>query len=196
MARLQKKCPAEAGQICIVGVGYFDGEGAAGAAGAGAAGAGAAGAGAVRVWPTVVLGVVLAEWLLSRGQRNSAPITRTTAAIAARVPMPIPSRVVRVSRSSLMRSLSIIACLVQTVTICKRSTQKRRAQRSLTRGASRWYIRIRLSTIMAKRPVRSAARRGELFAAFLAASFRLWNLSRSFAVSNECRVPRSGKGRS
>ena len=72
----------------------------------GAAGAGA-GAGAVRVWPTVVLGAVPADWFASRGQKNSAPMTKTAAAMAAMVPMPIPPRVpvvVRVSRSSLIKS--------------------------------------------------------------------------------------------
>jgi hypothetical protein len=76
--------------------------------GAAGAGAGTAGAGAVRVWPTVVLGAVLAAWFVSRGQKNSAPIMRTAAAIAAMVPVLIPSRVtgvVRVSRSSLIASL-------------------------------------------------------------------------------------------
>jgi hypothetical protein len=77
-------------------------------AGAAGAGAGTAGAGAVRVWPTVVLGAVLADWFASRGQKNRAPIMRTAAAIAAMVPVLIPSRVtgvVRVSRSSLIASL-------------------------------------------------------------------------------------------
>lgn len=81
---------------------YFVCEGAAGA------GAGTAGAGAVRVCPTVALGAVLAEWFVSRGQKNSAPTMRTAAAMAAQVPVLTPLRVpvvVRVSRSSLILSL-------------------------------------------------------------------------------------------
>lgn len=77
--------------------------------GAAGAGAGTAGAGAVLVWPTVLLGAVLAEWSLSRGQKNSAPIIRTAAAIAAMAPVLIPVRapvvVVRLSRLSLIGNL-------------------------------------------------------------------------------------------
>jgi hypothetical protein len=104
----------------------------AGAAGEGTgAGEGAVGAGAVRVWPTVVLGAVLAEWSVSRGQKNSAPIIRTAAAIAAMVPVLNPSRVtgvVRVSRSSLIGSSPIMAAPFQTITFWNCSNEKRRAR--------------------------------------------------------------------
>src|SRR4051812_35573486 len=90
--------------VCVF---YFAVEGAVGEG----AGEGVVGAGAVRVWPTVVAGaVLLADWLASRGHRNSAPTISTAAAIAAIVPMPIPSSrvtgVVRLSRSSLRGRLS------------------------------------------------------------------------------------------
>ena len=88
--------------------------------------AGAAGAGAVLVWPTVVPGVVLADRLASRGQKNNAPITRTAAAIAAMVPMPIPLRepvVVRVSRSSLIMSLHVASTSNHQVAKCSKKHQ-------------------------------------------------------------------------
>jgi hypothetical protein len=56
----------------------------------------------------VVLGAVLADWFASRGQKNSAPMTKMAAAIAAIVPVLIPVRapvLARVSRSSLIASL-------------------------------------------------------------------------------------------
>jgi hypothetical protein len=99
-----------AGHFLLRRVFYFVVEGAAGEG----AGDGIAGAGAVRVWPTVVPGaVLLADWLASRGHRNNAPTMSTAAAMAAIVPMPIPSArvpvVVRLSRSSLIAVSIMVA---------------------------------------------------------------------------------------
>jgi hypothetical protein len=73
------------------------------------AGAGVVVAGAVRVWPTVLPALLLADWLESRGHRNNAPMIRIAATtMAAIAPVLIPRRVpivLRLSKSSLISGL-------------------------------------------------------------------------------------------